>query len=206
MGAACVKALLVGSASLDERGMVQVAFILWDVVTQREIVGGEGEVMSAGVRRMSHKIADYVFEAWTGDEGYFDTRVVYVEESGPISNRIKRLAIMDQDGYNHTYLTDGTSLVLTPRFSPQAQEIAYLDYFNDDPRVYLLNVTTGESELIGTFPGMTFAPRFSLTARNCLCLLPKTGSPISTNSICNTAERAADQQPVDRYLAFIFAR
>ena len=170
-----VKALLVGSASLDERGMVQVAFILWDVVTQREIVGGEGEVMSAGVRRMSHKIADYVFEAWTGDEGYFDTRVVYVEESGPISNRIKRLAIMDQDGYNHTYLTDGTSLVLTPRFSPQAQEIAYLDYFNDDPRVYLLNVTTGESELIGTFPGMTFAPRFSFDGKKLLMSFAKNG-------------------------------
>ena len=81
---------------------------------------------------------------------------------------------MDQDGYNHAFLTDGTSLVLTPRFSPQAQEIAYLDYFNDNPRVYLLNVTTGESELIGTFPGMTFAPRFSLMARNWSCLLPKT--------------------------------
>ena len=138
-----VKALLVGSASIDERGVVQVQFILWDIAAQNDIVGGQGEVMSAGVRRMSHKIADYVFKAWTGDDGYFDTRVVYVEESGPASNRIKRLAIMDQDGYNHTYLTDGTSLVLTPRFSPQAQEIAYLDYFNDDPRVYLLNVTTG---------------------------------------------------------------
>ena len=170
-----VKALLVGSASVDEMGMVQVTFILWDVITQREIVGGEGEVGEAGVRRMSHKIADYVFEAWTGDEGYFDTRVVYVAESGPVSNRIKRLAIMDQDGYNHTYLTDGSSLVLTPRFSPQAQEIAYLDYFNDDPRVYLLNVTTGESELIGTFPGMTFAPRFSFDGKKLLMSFAKNG-------------------------------
>ena len=208
-----VKALLVGSASLDERGMVQVAFILWDVVTQREIVGGAGEVMSAGVRRMSHKIADYVFEAWTGDEGYFDTRVVYVEESGPISNRIKRLAIMDQDGYNHTYLTDGTSLVLTPRFSPQAQEIAYLDYFNDDPRVYLLNVTTGESELIGTFPGMTFAPRFSFDGKKLLMSFAKNGltdiykfdlatqqSAQLTNSL--PIDTSPSYSPDDRFITF----
>ncbi|MGC6484476.1 MAG: Tol-Pal system beta propeller repeat protein TolB [Candidatus Puniceispirillales bacterium] len=170
-----VKALLVGSASRDERGMVQVVFILWDVVTQREIVAGEGEVIEAGVRRMSHQIADLVFESWTGDEGYFDTRVVYVEESGPASRRVKRLAIMDQDGHNHTYLTDGSSLVLTPRFSPQSQEIAYLDYFNENPRVYLLEVSTGKSELLGTFPGMTFAPRFSFDGKKLIMSFARNG-------------------------------
>lgn len=170
-----VKALLVGSAVRDENGMVQVVFILWDVVTQRPIVSASGEVVEAGVRRMSHQIADLVFEAWTGDEGYFDTRVVYVEESGPASRRVKRLAIMDQDGYNHTYLTDGSSLVLTPRFSPQSQEIAYLDYFNENPRVYLLKVSTGESELLGTFPGMTFAPRFSFDGKKLIMSFARNG-------------------------------
>ena len=106
----------------------------------------KGEFLHAGLRRISHQIADLVFESWTGDSGYFDTRVVYVDESGPPERRVKRLAIMDQDGHNHTYLTDGKSLVLTPRFSPQVQEIAYLDYFNDDPNVYLMNVSTGNSE------------------------------------------------------------
>ena len=170
-----VEALLVGSAIEDNDGMIQIVFILWDVVTEREIIAGEGEVSSAGLRRVSHQIADLVYESWTGDSGYFDTRVVYVEESGPAERRVKRLAIMDQDGHNHTYLTDGTSLVLTPRFSPQVQEIAYLDYFNDDPKVYLMNVSTGESELLGSFPGMTFAPRFSYDGKKLIMSLAKDG-------------------------------
>ena len=170
-----VKALLVGSAKESNNGMIEVVFILWDVVTEREIIAGEGEVSDAGLRRISHQIADLVFESWTGDAGYFDTRIVYVDESGPPERRIKRLAIMDQDGHNHTYLTDGSSLVLTPRFSPQVQEIAYLDYFNDNPNVYLMNVSTGNSELLGTFPGMTFAPRFSFDGKKLIMSLAKDG-------------------------------
>ena len=170
-----VKALLVGSAQESGNGMIEVVFILWDVVTEREIIAGEGEVSEAGLRRISHQIADLVFESWTGDTGYFDTRIVYVDESGPPERRIKRLAIMDQDGHNHTYLTDGSSLVLTPRFSPQVQEIAYLDYFNDNPNVYLMNVSTGNSELLGTFPGMTFAPRFSFDGKKLIMSLAKDG-------------------------------
>ena len=170
-----VKALLVGSAVEDENGMIEVVFILWDVVTEREIIAGEGQVSEAGLRRISHQIADLVFESWTGDRGYFDTRIVYVAESGPAEKRVKRLAIMDQDGHNHTYLTNGSSLVLTPRFSPQVQEIAYLDYFNDNPNVYLMDVSSGNSELLGAFPGMTFAPRFSFDGKKLIMSLAKDG-------------------------------
>ena len=170
-----VKALLVGTAAYSDSGLIDVAFILWDVITEREIVSGTAEIGSAGIRRLSHQIADVVFESWTGDEGYFDTRVVYVEETGPAERRIKRLAIMDQDGRNHAYLTDGTSLVLTPRFSPQAQEIAYLDYFNDNPNVYLMEVSSGRAELLGSFPGMTFAPRFSFDGKKLIMSLARGG-------------------------------
>ena len=154
------KALLVGSARLDA-GMIEVEFVLWDVVTQREVTAGEGRVQEIGSRRIAHQIADLVYQDWTGDAGYFDTRIVYISESGPPQRRVKKLAIMDQDGHNHSFMTDGSSLVLTPRFSPQAHEIAYLNYFNDIPNVYLMDIATGRSELLGAFPGMTFAPRFS---------------------------------------------
>ncbi len=170
-----IKALLVGSVKESPNGVIQVVFILWDVVTEREIIAGEGEVSEAGLRRISHQIGDLVFESWTGDSGYFDTRIVYVEESGPQDRRVKRLAIMDQDGHNHTFLTDGSSLVLTPRFSPQVQEIAYLDYFNDDPNVYLMDVSTGKSELLGSFPGMSFAPRFSSDGSKLIMSLAENG-------------------------------
>ena len=102
-----------------------------------------------------------IYQRLTGETGYFDTRVVYIAESGPATRRMKRLAIMDQDGANHRFLTDGQTLVLTPRFSPTTQEITYLAYYNDRPRVYIFNIDTGQQEVLGDFPGMTFAPRFS---------------------------------------------
>ena len=155
-----VKGLLVGSAYIDDAGMLQVEFVLWDVVIQRNMTAGGGNADQSGLRRLAHRIADFVYEEFTGDSGYFDTQVVYVSESGTQSRRLKRLAIMDQDGHNHRYLTSGLDLVLTPRFSPTANEIAYLNYFNDEPNVYLFEVATGRTERLGSFPGMTFAPRF----------------------------------------------
>ena len=112
-------------------------------------------------RRIAHIISDEIYKRITGEDGYFDTRIVYVSESGPSEKRTKRLAIMDQDGANNRFLTDGRALVLTPRFSPTAQEITYLSYGSGAPRVYLFNIDTGQQEAVGDFPGMTFAPRFS---------------------------------------------
>ena len=154
------KGLLVGSAQVDGEGKLQIEFVLWDVVTGRNLTTGEGSADPNSLRQLSHKIADLVYEEFTGDSGYFDTQIVYVSESGAQTSRIKRLAIMDQDGHNHKYLTSGLDLVLTPRFSPTTQEIAYLNYFNDEPNVYIQDIRTGRSERLGSFPGMTFAPRF----------------------------------------------
>ena len=154
------KGLLVGSAILDGDGKLQVEFVLWDVITERDLSSGTGSADPNALRQLSHKIADLVYEEFTGDPGYFDTQIVYVAESGQQARRIKRLAIMDQDGHNHKYLTSGLDLVLTPRFSPTTQEIAYLNYFNDEPNVYIQDIRSGRSERLGSFPGMTFAPRF----------------------------------------------
>jgi TolB protein len=112
-------------------------------------------------RRIAHIISDAIYKRLTGEDGYFDTRIVYIAESGPQNRRVKRLSIMDQDGENHRYLTNGENLVLTPRFSPTAQEITYMSYAGGIPRVYLFNLNTGQEEVLGEFPGMTFAPRFS---------------------------------------------
>ena len=154
------KGLLVGSAILDGDGKLEVEFVLWDVVTGRDLSSGTGSADPNALRQLSHKIADLVYEEFTGDSGYFDTQIVYVSESGSQASRIKRLAIMDQDGHNHQFLTSGLDLVLTPRFSPTTQEIAYLNYFNEEPNVYIQDIRTGRSERLGSFPGMTFAPRF----------------------------------------------
>ena len=156
-----IKALITGSVKSINEQQVAVEFRLWDVVAETDLIGLRLSVNSNAWRRVAHIISDEIFERLSGDSGYFDTRIVYVAESGPQNKRLKRLAIMDQDGENHQYLTDGSFLVLTPRFSPTTQEITYLAYFKNEPRVYIFNLETGQQELLGSFPGMTFAPRFS---------------------------------------------
>jgi TolB protein len=112
-------------------------------------------------RRVAHIISDAIYQRLTGDSGYFDSRVVFVDESGSKERRVKRLAIMDQDGANVRILTRGSDLVLTPRFSPSTQEITYMSFVNDQPRVYLLNIETSQREVVGDFKNMSFAPRFT---------------------------------------------
>ena len=169
------KALVTGSVSLDSSGIVEVEFRLWDVVTEQDLTGLKLSVDSKYWRRISHIAADEIYKRLTGEEGYFDTRIVYISESGPLNARVKRLAIMDQDGHNHQYLTDGSYLVLTPRFSPTSQEVAYLAYYQKEPRVYVLNLETNRQELLGTFPGMTFAPRFSPDGKSIIMSLADGG-------------------------------
>ncbi|MFQ5971655.1 MAG: Tol-Pal system beta propeller repeat protein TolB [Alphaproteobacteria bacterium] len=155
------QALVVGQAEIQPDGELRVEFRLWDVFAEQPMTGLALSTAPSNWRRVAHMISDAIYKRITGEEGYFDTRIVYISESGPASSRVKRLSIMDQDGANHRFLTDGDTLVLTPRFSPTSQEITYLAYYNDQPRVYLFNIDTGEQEVLGDFPGMTFAPRFS---------------------------------------------
>ena len=156
-----IKALVTGSVINKENNKIEVEYRLWDIIAETDMVGFRYTVEKDSWRRVAHIISDDTFERLTGDKGYFDTRVVYISESGPANKRKKRLAIMDQDGENHQFLTNGNFLVLTPRFSPNTQEITYLAYYNNEPRVYIFNLLTGEQELLGSFPGMTFAPRFT---------------------------------------------
>jgi len=155
------QALVSGDVQTQGDGRFKVEFRLWDVFAEQQMAGFAYTTTKQNWRRIAHIIADEIYKRITGEDGYFDTRIVYIAESGPEKTRVKRLAIMDQDGANNQYLTDGRALVLTPRFAPSAQEITYLSYARGTPRVYLFNIDTGQQESIGDFPGMTFAPRFS---------------------------------------------
>lgn len=155
------QALLVGKAERLPDGRIKAQFRLWDVFSGKQLAGEQFFIKQNNWRRVGHVIADTVYKRMTGEAGYFDTRVAFIDETGPKKRRIKRLAIMDQDGHNIRYLTRGDHLVLTPRFSPRSQEITYMSYESGSPRVYLLNIETGQKEVVGDFPTMTFAPRFS---------------------------------------------
>jgi TolB protein len=138
-----------------------VEFRLWDVLPGTQIQGTAYTTTPANWRRIAHIIADVIYERLLGEKGYFDTRIVYVSNTGPRDRRTKRLAIMDQDSANNRYLTDGAWMVLTPRFSPVRDQIAFMSYANNRPRVYLFDLNSGAQRMLGEFGGMTFAPRFS---------------------------------------------
>ncbi|MEM6811862.1 MAG: Tol-Pal system beta propeller repeat protein TolB [Pseudomonadota bacterium] len=170
------QALVSGQVKRGPDGRPRVEFRLWDVFSQQQLVGMAYTTTPDNWRRIAHIISDEIYKRITGESGYFDTRIVYISESGPATNRIKRLAIMDQDGQNHRFLTPPGELVLTPRFSPTAQEITYTSYRGGKPKVYLYNIDNGRQQLLGDFPGMTFAPRFAPDGKKVVMSLSKNGN------------------------------
>nr|WP_187289068.1 Tol-Pal system beta propeller repeat protein TolB [Fulvimarina pelagi] len=170
------QALVVGRVAREADGRLRVEFRLWDTFAGQQMDGQQFYADPNDWRRIAHIIADAVYKQITGENGYFDSRVVFVSESGNKANRVKRLAIMDQDGANLRYLTEGQDLVLTPRFSPNRQEITYMSFGNGEPRVYLLQLETGQREIVGNFPGMTFSPRFSPDGQKVVMSLQQDGN------------------------------
>ncbi len=189
----------VTSKVINQKDYIRIEFKLWDVLGAKMVDGFSLTTVPTNWRRVGHKISDKVYERLTGESGYFDTRIIYVAEEGPKTQRVKKLAIMDQDGFNTKYLTLGNELVLTPRFNPTNQMVTYLSYFRNMPRVYLLNIETGKQEVVGDFPGMTFAPRFSPDGKKIIMSLAKDGnSEIWVRNLeTNIQEKLTDHPSID---------
>ncbi len=192
------QALITGKVTYQDEKL-RVEFRLWDVLAAKEMMALAFTTVPSNWRRVGHIITDKVYERLTGEKGYFDTRIIYVAEEGPKIKRIKKLAIMDQDGFNTKYLTLGNELVLTPRFNPTNQMVTYLSYFRNMPRVYLLDIETGVQEVVGDFPGMTFAPRFSPDGKKIIMSFAKDGnSDIYTMNLENrVVERITNHPSID---------
>ena len=191
------QALITGKVSYVDNKL-RVEFRLWDVLAAKEIMALAFTTVPNNWRRVGHIITDKVYERLTGEKGYFDTRIIYVAEEGPKTKRIKKLAIMDQDGANNKFLTLGNELVLTPRFNPTSQMVTYLSYFRNLPRVYLLDIETGMQEVVGDFPGMTFAPRFSPDGKIIMSFAKDGNSDIYTMDLENRiVEKITNHPSID---------
>ena len=153
--------LVTGQVTQQPDGQLRVDFRLWDVYGESQMLGQQFATQPENWRRVAHMVSDAIYQRITGEKGYFDTRIVFISETGPATKRVKRLAVMDEDGANPIFLTKGDYMVLTPRFNPTAQMIAYMSYISTKPRVYLFDLETGKQEMLGNFPNMTFSPRFS---------------------------------------------
>ena len=197
------QALVTGKLLIKD-DKLKVEFRLWDLAASKEIIALAFTTTPSNWRRVAHIISDKIYERLTGESGYFDTRIIYVSETGPKTQRVKKLAIMDQDGANTKYLTLGNELVLTPRFNPTNQLVTYLSYFRNLPRVYLLDIETGIQEVVGNFPGMTFAPRFSPDGKKIIMSFAKDGnSDIYTMDIeSRLVEKLTEDSSIDTSPSF----
>jgi|TARA_B100001093_G_scaffold309084_1_gene294902 TolB protein len=197
------QALVTGKILIKDEKL-KVEFRLWDVAANKEMIALAFTTTPSNWRRVAHIISDKIYERLTGETGYFDTRIIYVSETGDKTQRVKKLAIMDQDGENTKYLTLGNELVLTPRFNPTNQLVTYMSYFRNLPRVYLLDIETGIQEVVGNFPGMTFAPRFSPDGKKIIMSFAKDGnSDIYTMNIeSRLVERITEDSSIDTSPSF----
>lgn len=171
------QAFITGAVAVNGN-QVAVKFRLYDVFSGQEM--GEGVQFTGttdGWRRIAHKVSDVVYSRITGEAGYFDSRVVFVAETGPKDDRAKRLAIMDYDGANVQYLTDSSAIVLAPRFSPTGDRVLYTSYESGFPRINVLDVATvGRQQLPTAHGDMAFSPRFSRDGRQVIYSLTNGGN------------------------------
>lgn len=193
-----IKADALVQSAIEETAdkKLKIEFRLWDVMSGEQLLGKSYTTTKDNWRRISHIMADAIYERLTGEKGYFDTRIVYVSESGPATRRVKRLAMMDQDGENHKFLTSGAAMALTPRFSPNMQKVTYLSFSGSAPKVYIMDVETGKQELLGHFPGMTFAPVFSPDSSKVLLSFAANGNTeIYEMDLVNKTSRQLTKHP-----------
>ncbi len=170
--------LVTGKVNLIDDQTFSIEFHVYDVFSQEELTTTTFEAEVSNWRRAAHKMSDIIYERVTGEKGYFDTRIVYIAKGEKGLNKYyTRLAVMDQDGENHQYLTDKSKLVLTPRFSPTLHHITYMSYGKNwkTPRVHIMNTFNGEQKPLGDFKGMTYAPRFTPDGKNVLMSYSKNG-------------------------------
>ena len=169
------QALVQASVQPEGKGNYKLEFYLWDVNGEEQIEAQSLIASKKSIRRLAHIMADAIYERLTGEIGYFDTQIIFIAESGPVDNRVKRMAIMDQDGYGMRFLSDKKTFVMSPHFSPNMSMVVFLSYRNDDPMVWVLDLENGDQTKLGTFGGMTFAPRFSPDGTKVALSLVKNG-------------------------------
>ena len=169
------QALVTGDVADLGGGQLRVEFRLWNVQQQQQVQGTAYTTTSANWRRIGHIIGDVVYQQLIGEKGYFDSRVAYISESGPATSPVRRLAVMDYDGANNQFLTDGSSMSLSPEYNPTRQQLAFVSFQNNTPRVYLFDLQTGAQRAVGSFGDMTIGPRFSPDGNSLLMSVSRNG-------------------------------
>jgi TolB protein len=169
------QALITGDVADQGGGQLRVEFRLWSVTQQQQVQGTAYTTTAQNWRRIAHIMGDVVYQQLIGEKGYFDSRVAYISEAGPVTSPVRRLAVMDYDGANNQFLTDGSSMALSPQFNPTRQQLAFVSFQDNNPRVYLFDLQSGSQQLVGSFGDLTIGPRFSPDGNSLLMSVSRGG-------------------------------
>lgn len=169
------QALVTGDVTDQGGGQLRVEFRLWNVGQQQQVQGTAYTTTPENWRRIAHIIGDVVYQQMIGEKGYFDSRVAYISEAGAVTSPVRRLAVMDYDGANNQFLTDGSSMALSPQYNPTRQQLAFVSFQGNNPRVYLFDLQSGAQRQIGSFGDMTIGPRFSPDGNSLLMSVSRNG-------------------------------
>ena len=208
-----VQALVQAKIKPEGKNNYKLEFYLWDVKGHEQIEAQSLVASRKSARRLAHIMADAIYERLTGEVGYFDTQIVFIAETGSVTERVKRMAIMDQDGYGMRYLSDKNTFVMSPHFSPNMSTIVFLSYRNNDPMVWVLDLENGNQTKLGSFGGMSFAPRFSPDGTRVALSLVKDGvtniyeynindKTLKQLTFGNHIDTSPSYSPDGRYMAF----
>ena len=192
-------ALVQGYVKTNADGGLTVGCYLYDVALKQQLTKAGYVVPARDWRRAAHKCADAIYARLSGDSPFFDSRVAYIAETGPKGNRVKRLAIMDSDGANHRFLTNGQSLVLTPRFSPDYKSLLYVGYAQRRVRIYIYDMASGSQRTLVDVPNTVLAPRWAPDGRTILYSMAQGGNTdiYSIPSGGGTARRLTTSPGID---------
>ncbi len=165
------EALVIGEVTYKENALVLEAR-LYDVVKKEMILGKRytGEIHD--LSRMVHRFADEVVFALTGEQGFFQTKIVYVSQA----TGKKEISLMDFDGRNATRLTHHNSICLSPRFSPDGTRIAFTSYKSGNPDIYIKDLRTGAERRAFRYPGLNISPSWSPDGQRLAMTLSKDGN------------------------------
>lgn len=150
-----------GKIAYNKNEEITLELYVWNAATGHLVIGHRLNGKMHGWRQLAHIAADMIYSNLTGEKPYFTSKILFIDETGPIDNRLKKVAIMDQDGANVAYLTNGEHLTVTPKIAPDRQNVVYTAYIDDSPHTCLQQLKTGARTIVEQSTNGTIAPNFS---------------------------------------------
>ena len=192
-----VEAVVVGRVTQTGDNAYSVQFQLFDVFGREQLVGYRMPASRGTLRRVAHRAADMIYEKLTGIQGVFATRVAYVTAQGQGDNRLYTLVVSDADGENENTIMESSDPIMSPAWSPDSRQLAYVSFEGDVSSIFVQTLRTGNRIKVSSRPGINGAPAFSPDGRKLVLTLGGADGNLDIN-VLDLASRQLTRLTTDR--------